>query len=69
MNRLDFTAQAKIRVVGVGGAGNNMVSWLHKKGIRGAEIIATNSDQQHLNITSQGNGADAVVGITIFLSD
>jgi cell division protein FtsZ len=28
-----------------------MVSWLYKKGIKGAEIIACNTDQQHLNIT------------------
>ena len=26
--------QANIKVIGVGGAGNNMVSWLYKKGIR-----------------------------------
>ncbi len=43
--------QACIRVIGVGGAGNNMVSWLYKKGIKGAEIIACNTDQQHLNFT------------------
>jgi cell division protein FtsZ len=43
--------QANIKVIGVGGAGNNMVSWLYKKGIRGAEIVAANTDQQHLNIT------------------
>tara|TARA_B100000315_G_C14573213_1_gene586678 strand:+ start:550 stop:1659 length:1110 start_codon:yes stop_codon:yes gene_type:complete len=42
--------QACIRVLGVGGAGNNMVSWLYKKGIKGAEIIACNTDQQHINI-------------------
>jgi cell division protein FtsZ len=47
-------SQANIKVVGVGGAGNNMVGWLYKKGIKGAEIIATNTDHQHLNIT----GAD-----------
>ncbi|MBT4651005.1 cell division protein FtsZ [Candidatus Woesearchaeota archaeon] len=46
--------QANIKVIGVGGAGNNMVGWLYKKGIKGAEIIATNTDQQHLSIT----GAD-----------
>ena len=46
--------QANIRVLGVGGAGNNMVGWLYKKGIKGAEIIATNTDYQHLTIT----GAD-----------
>ncbi len=43
--------QANIKVIGVGGAGNNMVDWLYKKGIQGAEIIACNTDQQHLNIT------------------
>jgi len=43
--------QANIKVMGCGGAGNNMVSWLYKKGIKGAEIIACNTDQQHLNIT------------------
>jgi len=43
--------QANIKVCGVGGAGNNMVDWLYKKGIKGAEILACNTDQQHLNIT------------------
>ncbi len=43
--------QANIKVIGVGGAGNNMVGWLYRKGIKGAEIIATNTDQQHLNVT------------------
>ncbi|HII88407.1 TPA: cell division protein FtsZ, partial [Candidatus Woesearchaeota archaeon] len=42
---------ANIRVIGVGGAGNNMVNWLYKKGIQGAEIIAVNTDAQHLGIT------------------
>src|SRR3989344_1475408 len=43
--------QANIKVIGCGGAGSNLVSWLYKKGIRGAEIIACNTDQQHLNMT------------------
>ena len=43
--------QANIKVVGVGGAGCNMVSWLYKKGIKGAEIVACNTDKQHLDIT------------------
>ncbi|MBI2147270.1 cell division protein FtsZ [Candidatus Woesearchaeota archaeon] len=43
--------QANIKVIGVGGAGNNMVNWLFKKGIQGAEIIAVNTDAQHLGIT------------------
>ncbi len=48
---IDVSAQANIKVIGVGGAGNNMVNWLYKKGIKGAEIIACNTDQQHLGIT------------------
>jgi len=43
--------QASIKVIGVGGAGSNMVSWLYKKGVKGAHIFACNTDQQHLNIT------------------
>ncbi len=43
--------QANIKVFGTGGAGNNMVSWLYRKGIKGAEIIAANTDQQHLDIS------------------
>lgn len=43
--------QANIKVFGCGGAGCNMVNWLYKKGIKGARIIACNTDQQHLNIT------------------
>jgi cell division protein FtsZ len=46
-----MVGQANIKVIGVGGAGNNMVNWLYKKGIKGAEIIACNTDKQHLNIT------------------
>ena len=41
---------AKIRVIGVGGAGNNMIGWLYNKGIKGAEIIACNTDKQHLDM-------------------
>ncbi|MEK6808287.1 MAG: cell division protein FtsZ [Nanoarchaeota archaeon] len=42
--------QANIKVIGVGGSGNNMVGWLYQKGIKGAEILACNTDLQHLNI-------------------
>jgi cell division protein FtsZ len=42
--------QANIKVIGVGGAGNNMIGWLYQKGVKGAEIIGVNTDQQHLNI-------------------
>ena len=43
--------QANIKVIGCGGAGNNMVNWLYKKGIKGAEIMACNTDKQHLDVT------------------
>ncbi len=43
--------QANIKVIGVGGAGNNMVSWLYRKGIKGAEVLAINTDKQHLDIS------------------
>ncbi|MBI4146364.1 cell division protein FtsZ [Candidatus Woesearchaeota archaeon] len=42
--------QANIKVIGCGGAGNNMVTWLYKRGIKGAEIVAVNTDSQHLKI-------------------
>jgi len=51
-NPSDFeVGHANIKVIGIGGAGNNMVSWLYKKGIHGAEIIACNTDKQHLDVS------------------
>jgi cell division protein FtsZ len=43
---------ANIKVMGTGGAGCNMVNWLHKKGVQGAETIAINTDMQHINMIS-----------------
>ena len=42
------TRKAEIKVVGVGGAGNNTISRLMQVGIVGAEIIAMNTDAQDL---------------------
>jgi cell division protein FtsZ len=47
-----LVGQAQIKVVGVGGAGNNMSDWLYHKGVRGAEILAFNTDKQHLDARS-----------------
>jgi len=44
--------QANITVVGCGGGGNNMADWLYHKGVKGAEIIAINTDKQHLDARS-----------------
>jgi len=41
--------QANIKVLGCGGAGNNMADWLYRKGIKGAEIISVNTDKLHLD--------------------
>ncbi len=41
--------QANIKVIGCGGAGNNMADWLYKKGVEGAEIVAVNTDKMHLD--------------------
>ena len=40
----------KIIVVGCGGAGNNSVNRLARIGISGAELIALNTDKQHLTL-------------------
>jgi len=42
------TALPTIKVVGTGGAGCNTINRLHEMGIFGAELIAVNTDAQHL---------------------
>jgi cell division protein FtsZ len=44
-------AMARIRVIGAGGSGNNTVRRMNEVGILGAELIALNTDAQHLLIT------------------
>src|SRR3989344_3649200 len=39
---------AKIKVVGLGGGGNNTLSRIHEIGIKGGEMIAMNTDAQDL---------------------
>lgn len=38
----------KIAIVGVGGSGNNTITRLYELGVEGAELIAMNTDAQHL---------------------
>ena len=45
---------AQIRVVGVGGGGNNAVNRMIESGLKGVEFIAVNTDKQAL-FTSQAN--------------
>ncbi|MEO1941476.1 MAG: cell division protein FtsZ, partial [Campylobacterales bacterium] len=37
-----------IKVIGVGGGGNNMINYVANKGIKGVELIAANTDKQAL---------------------
>src|SRR3989344_8947901 len=39
---------AKIKVVGIGGGGNNTLSRIHEIGVKGGEMIAVNTDAQDL---------------------
>lgn len=61
------TGQANIKVIGVGGAGNNMCDWLYEKGIQGAKIISINTDAQHLEAREADRkiliGADLTRGL------
>ena len=43
---------ARIKIVGVGGAGGNTISRMREVGIRGGEIIAVNTDAQDLLYTN-----------------
>jgi cell division protein FtsZ len=43
----------KIVTVGVGGGGNNTINRLIKFGVKGTELVAVNTDRQHLNIVHE----------------
>ena len=49
---LDDVKDAKILVVGCGGAGNNQVTRIQNKQVEGAETVAINTDKQHLEMSS-----------------
>ena len=44
-------AKPNVTVIGVGGAGSNIVSWIKERGIAGGKLIAANTDAAHLSIT------------------
>lgn len=72
----DFDSFIKIAIVGVGGSGNNTITRLYELGVEGAELIAMNTDAQHLarvkahkklllgrDIThGKGSGGDPLIG-------
>ncbi|MEK6891545.1 MAG: cell division protein FtsZ [Nanoarchaeota archaeon] len=52
LEELIKTQNAKIKVVGVGGGGNNTLSRIHEIGVKGGEMIAVNTDAQDLLYTN-----------------
>jgi cell division protein FtsZ len=46
----EISGQPRIVIVGCGGAGNNTINRLHHMEVSGAELIAINTDHQHLNM-------------------
>ena len=49
-----FDGMAKIKVVGVGGAGNNAVNRMVEIGISGVEFVVVNTDRQALGVSKAG---------------
>lgn len=44
-------ARPSVAVLGVGGAGSNIVNWIKQRGIQGGKLIAANTDAPHLSMT------------------
>ena len=70
---LEIDQLAKIKVIGVGGGGNNAVNRMIEQGLQGVDFIVANTDLQVLNSskaqvkiqlgsTGLGAGADPDVG-------
>ncbi|MFA5383056.1 MAG: cell division protein FtsZ, partial [Candidatus Micrarchaeia archaeon] len=51
-NEVEDMGSDKIKIVtiGVGGGGNNTINRLIKSGVKGTELVAVNTDKQHLSI-------------------
>ena len=49
-----YDGLAKIKVIGVGGAGNNAVNRMVEMGITGVDFIAVNTDKQALGVSKAG---------------
>ena len=63
MNGLEMDQIAKIKVVGVGGGGNNAVNRMIEEGVKGVEFIVVNTDLQVLNASKCENKIQ--IGATI----
>ena len=77
LRKLLEARRANIKVVGIGGAGNNTISRMMQVGVIGAEVVAVNTDAQDLLYTDAdrkvlvgreltrglGAGADPQIGM------
>ena len=52
---LEIDQLAKIKVIGVGGGGNNAVNRMIESGVQGVEFIVANTDLQVLNVSKAEN--------------
>ena len=50
-NNYMMDGTATIKVIGVGGAGNNAINRMIESGIKGVEFIAINTDRQALQLS------------------
>lgn len=60
----DSSDQIKIVTIGVGGGGNNTINRLIKSGVKGTELVAINTDKQHLNVMHE-RAKKVLIGKTI----
>ncbi|HIH45125.1 MAG TPA: cell division protein FtsZ [Candidatus Methanoperedenaceae archaeon] len=50
LERIIKTAKPSVTVIGLGGAGCNITTWISEKGMAGGRIIAANTDANHLAV-------------------
>lgn len=51
---MDFNQFAQIKVIGVGGGGNNAVNRMITAGLKGVDFVAINTDAQAMNLSRAG---------------
>lgn len=55
LRELVKAAKPSIAVIGLGGAGCNIITWIAQKGMAGGRIIAANTDANHLSTMSKAD--------------
>ena len=55
LDKSNYPTREVIKVIGVGGAGNNALNHIIRGGVSGVEFIAVNTDLAHLEISESQN--------------